>query len=67
MFSEDLCSISGLSQAREELMDQKGRILENIVEDFKDALLGERTTTLLSLIDFCDIVVVFSFARMHQG
>ena len=40
MFDEDLCNIGALSPSREELMDQKGRILEFIVEELKEALLG---------------------------
>lgn len=40
MFNEDLVTIGGLTAAREELMEQKSRILENIVHQLRDSLLG---------------------------
>lgn len=39
-FTEDLIGIDGVSGAQQELMQQKERVLECIVDEFKNVLLG---------------------------
>ncbi len=40
-FTEDLIGVYGVSAAQQELMQQKERVLECIVDEFKDVLLGK--------------------------